>query len=298
MSRLTANLFMNSFNENLECLKTVLKRKDLWQDLCDAYKEALCEIADRTRMDSWIASKLFLKYNYGIEVRSSKPLQPNQRALFINDKLYAIINDKLYAIINDKLYAIINVTQANAILAAKGLLWLGMIEVAASKDYKPGIWKTDVLDLRYQLFRVAGLSGFTKKALVDLSTAFGSTIRFEVVNPNSPRRIVVVKEIPISEIGNLNTFITDPNEDLWEIKKAKEDYYINKLMSLETGSLMKDATVWFDNKSMPLDTFKAKCLGQILLTGPYKVYIKRTGTQVDKLNTCNMSVTSYTVTFK
>ena len=262
MSRLTANLFMNSFNENLECLKTVLKRKDLWQDLCDA--EALCEIADRTRMDSWIASKLFLKYNYGIEVRSSKPLQPNQRALFIN------------------------VTQANAILAAKGLLWLGMIEVAASKDYKPGIWKTDVLDLRYQLFRVAGLSGFTKKALVDLSTAFGSTIRFEVVNPNSPRRIVVVKEIPISEIGNLNTFITDPNEDLWEIKKAKEDYYINKLMSLETGSLMKDATVWFDNKSMPLDTFKAKCLGQILLTGPYKVYIKRTGTQVDKLNTCNI----------
>lgn len=257
MSRLTANLFMNSFNENLECLKTVLKRKDLWQDLCDAYKEALCEIADRTRMDSWIASKLFLKYNYGIEVRSSKPLQPNQRALFINDKLYAVIN----------------VTQANAILAAKGLLWLGMIEVAASKDYKPGIWKTDILDLRYQLFRVAGLSGFTKKALV-------------------------VKEIPISEIGNLNTFITDPNEDLWEIKKAKEDYYMNKLMSLETGSLMKDATVWFDNKSMPLDTFKAKCLGQILLTGPYKVYIKRTGTQVDKLNTCNMSVTSYTVTFK
>lgn len=191
---------MNSFSENLECLKTALKRKDLWQDLCDAYKEALCEIADRTRMDSWIASKLFLKYNYGI-------------------------------------------------------------------------WKTDIPDLRYQLFRVAGLSGFTKKALV-------------------------VKEIPISEIGNLNTFITDPNEDLWEIKKAKEDYYINKLMSLETGSLMKDATVWFDNKSMPLDTFKAKCLGQILLTGPYKVYIKRTGTQVDKLNACNMSVTSYTITYK
>lgn len=51
---------------------------------------------------------------------------------------------------------------------------------------------------------------------------------------------------------------------------------------------IKDATVWFDNKSMPLDTFKAKCLGQILLTGPYKVYIKRTGTQVDKLNTCNI----------
>ena len=69
-------------------------------------------------------------------------------------------------------------------------------------------------------------------------------------------------------------------------------------MSLETGSLMKDATVWFDNKSMPLDTFKSKCLGQILLTGPYKVYIKRTGTQVDKLNTCNMSVTSYTITYK
>lgn len=33
-------------------------------------------------------------------------------------------------------------------------------------------------------------------------------------------------------------------------------------------------------------------------TGPYKVYIKRTGTQVDKLNTCNMSVTSYTITYK
>lgn len=59
-----------------------------------------------------------------------------------------------------------------------------------------------------------------------------------------------------------------------------------------------DPAAWFDNKSMPLDTFKAKCLGQILLTGPYKVYIKRTGTQVDKLNTCNMSVTSYTITYK
>lgn len=59
------------------------------------------------------------------------------------------------------------------------------------------------------------------------------------------------------------------------------------------GKAKEDATVWFDNKSMPLDTFKSKCLGQILLTGPYKVYIK-----VDKLNTCNMSVTSYTVTFK
>ena len=35
-----------------------------------------------------------------------------------------------------------------------------------------------------------------------------------------------------------------------------------------------------------------------LETGPYKVYIKRTGTQVDKLNTCNMSVTSYTITYK
>lgn len=283
MSRLTANLFMsNTFDKNLKDLKSILKNRDVWRAVDRAYEEALCEIAGRAKMSSLVSSKLFLKYNYGIEVRSSKPLKPSQRALFINDKLYTIIDT----------------TPADAIIVTKGLLWLGMIEVAASKDYKPGIWKTDVLDLRYQLFRVAGLSGFTKKALVDLSTAFGSTIRFEVVNPNSPRRIVVVKEIPISEIGNLNTFITDPNEDLWEIKKAKEDYYINKLMSLETGSLMKDATVWFDNKSMPLDTFKAKCLGQILLTGPYKVYIKRTGTQVDKLNTCNMSVTSHTVTFK
>ncbi len=113
-----------------------------------------------------------------------------------------------------------------------------------------------------------------------------------------PDSLISLYKQPISEIGNLNTFITDPNEDLWEIKKAKEDYYIKKLAGLETGSLMKDATVWFDNKSMPLDTFKAKCLGQILLTGPYKVYIKRTGTQVDKLNTCNMSVTSYTISYK
>lgn len=52
---------MNSFNENLECLKTVLKRKDLWQDLCDAYKEALCEIADRTRMDYYINKLMSLE---------------------------------------------------------------------------------------------------------------------------------------------------------------------------------------------------------------------------------------------
>lgn len=43
---------------------------------------------------------------------------------------------------------------------------------------------------------------------------------------------------------------------------------------IRSGSLMKDATVWFDNKSMPLDTFKAKCLGQILLTGSYTVIFK------------------------
>lgn len=84
MSRLTANLFMNSFNENLECLKTVLKRKDLWQDLCDAYKEALCEIADRTRMDSWIASKLFLKYNYGYIKRTGTQVDKLNTCLLLH----------------------------------------------------------------------------------------------------------------------------------------------------------------------------------------------------------------------
>lgn len=279
MSRLTANLFMNSFNENLECLKTVLKRKDLWQDLCDAYEEALCEIAGRAKMSSLVSSKLFLKYNYGIEVRSSKP---SQRALFINDKLYTIIDT----------------TPADAIIVTKGLLWIGILEVATRDDYQPGIWKTNIPNLRYQLLRVAGFDSFSKATLVKLAKALGSTIRFEVVNPNSPRRIVVVKEISISEIGNLNTFITDPNEDIWEIKKAKEDYYIKKLACLETGSFIKGATAWFDNKSLALSTFKAKSLGQVLLTCPFEVYIKRSGTQVDKLNTCNMSVTSYTVTFK
>lgn len=239
MSRLTANLFMsNTFDKNLKDLKSILKNRDVWRAVDRAYEEALCEIAGRAKMSSLVSSKLFLKYNYGIEVRSSKP---SQRALFINDKLYTIIDT----------------TPADAIIVTKGLLWIGILEVATRDDYQPGIWKTNIPNLRYQLLRVAGFDSFSKATLVKLAKALGSTIRFEVVNPNSPRRIVVVKEISISEIGNLNTFITDPNEDIWEIKKAKEDYYIKKL-----------------------------------------AHLKFTLREVDKLNTCNMSVTSYTVTFK
>ena len=283
MSRLTANLFMNSnFDENLENLKNILKNRAVWRAVDRAYEEALCEIAGRAKMGSLVSSKLFLKYNYGIEVRSSKPLKPSQRALFINDKLYTIIDT----------------TPADAIIVTKGLLWIGILEVATRDDYQPGIWKTNIPNLRYQLLRVAGFDSFSKATLVKLAKALGSTIRFEVVNPNSPRRIVVVKEISISEIGRLETFITDPNEDIWEIKKAKEDYYIKKLADLETGSFIKGATAWFDNKSLALSTFKAKSLGQVLLTCPFEVYIKRSETQVDKLNTCNMSVTSYTITYK
>ena len=68
--------------------------------------------------------------------------------------------------------------------------------------------------------------------------------------------------------------------------------------SIETDFDPDKHEVGESNYSIVVNTapFKSKCLGQILLTGPYKVYIKRT--QVDKLNTCNMSVTSYTVTFK
>lgn len=43
---------------------------------------------------------------------------------------------------------------------------------------------------------------------------------------------------------------------------------------------------------------KQNCTSSVRAQITDKVYIKRTGTQVDKLNTCNMSVTSYTVTFK
>ena len=91
-----------------------------------------------------------------------------------------------------------------------------------------------------------------------------------------------------------NLFMNSFNENLECLKTVLK----RKDLWQDLCEIKKDATVWFDNKSMPLDTFKAKCLGQILLTGPYKVYIKRTGTQVDKLNTCNMSVTSYTITYK
>lgn len=91
-----------------------------------------------------------------------------------------------------------------------------------------------------------------------------------------------------------NLFMNSFNENLECLKTVLK----RKDLWQDLWEIKKDATVWFDNKSMPLDTFKAKCLGQILLTGPYKVYIKRTGTQVDKLNTCNMSVTSYTITYK
>lgn len=153
--------------------------------------------------------------------------------------------------------------------AMKVMEWFYSIET----DFDPD--KHEVGESNYSI--VVNTAPF-KSMIVDLTRVNG--------------KVAVILQYPSSSVAQ--AMHTKPTIKVYYPKHVEKSFHDYD----ETGSLMKDATVWFDNKSMPLDTFKAKCLGQILLTGPYKVYIKRTGTQVDKLNTCNMSVTSYTVTFK
>lgn len=55
--------------------------------------------------------------------------------------------------------------------------------------------------------------------MVILSEIIGKTLKFEIVNPTG-RKIVIVKEVPISDVADIETFITDPNNDYYEVKRG------------------------------------------------------------------------------
>lgn len=56
--------------------------------------------------------------------------------------------------------------------------------------------------------------------MVILSEIIGKTLKFEIVNPTG-RKIVIVKEVPISDVADIETFITDPNNDYYEVKESQ-----------------------------------------------------------------------------
>ena len=41
----------------------------------------------------------------------------------------------------------------------------------------------------------------------------------DIVNPTG-RKIVIVKEVPISDVADIETFITDPSNDYYEVKRT------------------------------------------------------------------------------
>lgn len=103
--------------------------------------------------------------------------------------------------------------------AEKGLLWIGMAFIVNNGIYKEPQWKSDVRNINYQALRVLGITKFNRRVMVILSEIIGKTLKFEIVNPTG-RKIVIVKEVPISDVADIETFITDPSNDYYEVKKT------------------------------------------------------------------------------
>ena len=85
-------------------------------------------------------------------------------------------------------------------------------------------------------------------------------------------RTLVISGAEMASVANIETFITDPSNDYYEVKRAKEDYYLDYLMSCKTG--------------------------QYILTTRFKLYIKKSAVEVHELHTRTMAIHDYNVTFE
>lgn len=163
--------------------------------------------------------------------------------------------------------------------AEKGLLWIGMAFIVNNGIYKEPQWKSDVRNINYQALRVLGITKFNRRVMVILSEIIGKTLKFEIVNPTG-RKIVIVKEVPIS----------DPSNDYYEVKRAKEDYYLDYLMSCKTGQYILTTKA----------KFRGLQNGDVIteFSTRFKLYIKKSAVEVHELHTRTMAIHDYNVTFE
>lgn len=165
--------------------------------------------------------------------------------------------------------------------------------------YKEPQWKSDVRNINYQALRVLGITKFNRRVMVILSEIIGKTLKFEIVNPTG-RKIVIVKEVPISDVADIETFITDPSNDYYEVKRAKEDYYLDYLMSCKTGQYILTTKAKFADKVMSASKFRGLQNGDIIteFSTRFKLYIKKSAVEVHELHTRTMAIHDYNVTFE
>lgn len=223
MSRLTANLSMTleeisnryTIPQNVEALKAILANPRAWKAVDEMFIKTVNELAGRDTLTS-DGGKLYLRHGHNMTVKGSG----NTRTLVISGAEMASVATN----------------NCNYTTAEKGLLWIGMAFIVNNGIYKEPQWKSDVRNINYQALRVLGITKFNRRVMVILSEIIGKTLKFEIVNPTG-RKIVIVKEVPISDVADIETFITDPNNDYYEVKRAKEDYYLDYLMSCKLGNI-------------------------------------------------------------
>lgn len=105
---------------------------------------------------------------------------------------------------------------------------------------------------------------------------------------------------PFSDVADIETFITDPNNDYYEVKRAKEDYYLDYLMSCKTGQYILTTKAKFADKVMSASKFRGLHNGDVIteFSTRFKLYIKKSAVEVHELHTRTMAIHDYNVTFE
>lgn len=109
----------------------------------------------------------------------------------------------------------------------------------------------------------------------------------------NPRAWKAVDEMfikTVNELAGSETFITDPSNDYYEVKRAKEDYYLDYLMSCKTGQYILTTKA----------KFRGLQNGDVIteFSTRFKLYIKKSAVEVHELHTRTMAIHDYNVTFE
>lgn len=264
--------------QNVEALKAILANPRAWEAVDEMFIKTVNELAGRDTLTS-DGGKLYLRHGHDMTVKGSG----NTRTLVISGAEMASVATN----------------NCNYTTAEKGLLWIGMAFIVNNGIYKEPQWKSDVRNINYQALRVLGITKFNRRVMVILSEIIGKTLKFEIVNPMG-RKIVIVKEVPISDVADIETFITDPSNDYYEVKRAKEDYYLDYLMSCKTGQYILTTKAKFADKVMSASKFRGLHNGDVIteFSTRFKLYIKKSAVEVHELHTRTMAIHDYNVTFE
>lgn len=108
------------------------------------------------------------------------------------------------------------------------------------------------------------------------------------------------RDTQLSDVADIETFITDPSNDYYEVKRAKEDYYLDYLMSCKTGQYILTTKAKFADKTMSASKFRGLQNGDVIteFSTRFKLYIKKSAVEVHELHTRTMAIHDYNVTFE